>query len=234
LTDAALAIASPRVRGASSISSNEGNHLPMIKLLGRADSSNVRKVLWAIDELGIDCEREDYGGAFGRNDTPEYLRLNPNGLVPTLVDGDIVVWESNSIIRYLAERQGAAAFGGGTPAERAHIGQWMDWQLSAVTPPLYSLFIQLIRTADDQRDHHVIEASIKALRRHLAILARALPAEGYLLGPAVTGADVAIGMMLHRFCALVPEPGLDARVTLYHRQLAERPGFQSHIAIGKP
>src|SRR6185437_1604241 len=115
----------------------------MIKLFGRADSLNVRKVLWAMEELGLKCEREDYGGPFGRVDTPEYLRLNPNGLVPTLIDDGTTIWESNTIIRYLADRQNAAAFGGDTAIKRAHIGQWMDWQLSAFNAPIQSLFVQL-------------------------------------------------------------------------------------------
>ncbi|HEY5226559.1 MAG TPA: glutathione S-transferase N-terminal domain-containing protein, partial [Methylovirgula sp.] len=170
----------------------------MMKLLGRADSSNVRKVMWAMDELGLTCAREDYGGPFGRVDTPEYLRLNPNGLVPTLVDGDTVVWESNTIIRYLAERHGASAFGGSTAAARAHIGQWMDWQLSMLNPPIRNLFVQLVRLGEDKRDQRVISANLESANSALAVLHRALPDKGFLVGPTLTAADVVIGVMLHR------------------------------------
>jgi len=206
----------------------------MIKVLGRADSLNVRKVLWAMDELGLKCEREDYGGPFGRVDTPEYLRVNPNGLVPTLIDDETGIWESNTIIRYLADRQGAAAFGGGTPMERAHIGQWMDWQLSAVNSSIQSLFVQLVRLGEDKRDQRVVDANLKTLHNLLGILARALPDKGYLFGPTVTAADVAIGVMLYRFFALVREPAVDPRIVQYHSELAARPGFRAHVAIGKP
>lgn len=206
----------------------------MIKLLGRADSSNVRKVLWALDELGLTYEREDCGGPFGRVDTPEYLRLNPNGLVPTLVDGDVVVWESNTIIRYLAERRGPSAFGGQTPAARAHISQWMDWQQSSLNAPVHSLFVQLIKFAADKRDQRVIDANLETVQKKLAILNLALPEEGFLTGPDVTAADVVIGMMLHRFFSLIAKPAVDPRVVHYHQKLAARPGFKAHIAIGKP
>lgn len=206
----------------------------MIKLLGRADSSNVRKVLWALDELGLTYEREDYGGPFGRVDTPEYLSLNPNGLVPTLVDGDVVVWESNTILRYLAERQGATAFGGKTAIARAHISQWMDWQLFSLNAPVHTLFMQLIKVAADKRDQRVIDANLEIVQKKLAILSRALPDDGFLTGPDVTAADVVIGMMLHRFFSLVAKPVVDPRVLQYHRDLAARPGFKAHIAIGKP
>jgi glutathione S-transferase len=206
----------------------------MMRVLGRADSLNVRKVMWTIEELGIKCEREDCGGPFGGNDTPEFLALNPNGLVPTLVDGQTVVWESNSIIRYLAERQNATTFGGGTAAERAHISQWMDWQLSRLNAPITALFGQLVRLSADKRDQHVIDENIKTFRNLMGILARALPDEGFLFGSKISAADVVIGVILHRFFALVPETGLDSRIVAYHGALAGRPGFRAHVAIGKP
>jgi glutathione S-transferase len=215
-------------------STKRGDDQPMIKLLGRADSSNVRKVLWALDELGLAYEREDYGGSFGRVDTPDYLRLNPNGLVPTLIDGDVVIWESNTIVRYLAERQGASAFGGETAAARARISQWMDWQLSSLNAPIHSLFLQLIRLAADKRDQRVIDANLETVQKKLSILNSGLPKTGFLTGANVTAADVVIGVMLHRFFSLVAAPSVDPRVVQYHRDLAARPGFKAHVAIGKP
>lgn len=206
----------------------------MMKVLGRADSLNVRKVMWAMAELGIACEREDYGGPFGRNDTPDYLKLNPNGLVPTLVDGETVVWESNSIIRYLAERQNASAFGGATTAARAHISQWMDWQLGTLNPPISVLFGQLVRLSADKRDQQLIDANVKTFRNLMGVLAQALPEQGYLFGANVSAADVVIGVMLHRFFALIPEPGVGSRIVAYHSALSVRPGFRAHVAIGKP
>jgi glutathione S-transferase len=206
----------------------------MMRVLGRADSLNVRKVMWALEELGITCEREDCGGPFGGNDTPDYLELNPNGLVPTIVDGETVVWESNSIIRYLADRQNAAAFGGSTPADRAKISKWMDWQLSALNPPISALFTQLVRLSPDKRDQHVIDANLKTLRHLMNILAGALPEQGFLFGAQLSAADIVIGVILHRFFALVPEAEVAPRVAAYHGALAGRPGFRAHVAIGKP
>jgi glutathione S-transferase len=206
----------------------------MMKLLGRADSLNVRKVMWALAEVGIACEREDCGGPFGGTDTPDYLQLNPNGLVPTLVDGQTVVWESNSIIRYLAERQNAVAFGGDTAPARAHVSQWMDWQLGTLNPPISTLFAQLVRLSADKRDQQLIDANVKTFRNLMGVLARALPKAGYLFGSHISAADVVIGVILHRFFALIPEPGVGSRIVAYHSALAARPGFRAHVAIGKP
>lgn len=205
-----------------------------MKVLGRADSLNVRKVMWALEELGIACKREDCGGPFGGTDTPEFLALNPNGLVPTLVDGETVVWESNSIIRYLADRQNASAFAGGTAAERARISKWMDWQLSTLNPPITALFGQLVRLSADKRDQAIIDANVKTFRNLMGVLARALPEEGFLFGSDISAADIVIGVILHRFFALIPEPGVDPRIVAYHSALAARPGFRAHVAIGKP
>jgi glutathione S-transferase len=205
-----------------------------MKLLGRADSLNVRKALWGLAELGLTAEREDRGGPFGGTDTEDYLSLNPNGLVPTLIDGETVVWESNTILRYLGERSGPTVFSGRDPAERAAIGEWMDWQLGALNPPLQAVFIQLVRLKEGQRDAARIAAALDDVHKQLAILARSLPSDGLLLGAEITAADVAVGVMLHRYYALVAAPEADDRVARYHARLAERPGFAAHVAIGKP
>jgi glutathione S-transferase len=187
-----------------------------------------------MEELGVEAEREDRGGPFGGVDTPDYLALNPNGLVPTLVDDEAVVWESNAILRYLAERSGPTVFGGRDAAERAAVGKWMDWQLSALNPPLQTLFVQLVRLGEDKRDTAIVKASLAAAHRQLEVLARALPESGFLEGDAVTAADVAVGVMLHRYYALVQRPEADQSVARYHAALAARPGFAVRVAIGKP
>ncbi|MEK9725177.1 MAG: glutathione S-transferase N-terminal domain-containing protein, partial [Rhodospirillaceae bacterium] len=109
----------------------------MIRILGRKNSINVQKAMWMVGELGIEYERIDIGLQFGGNDTPEYLAKNPNGLVPTLEDGDVIVWESHSVVRYLAEKYGGEAWWpAGDAAAHARAGMWMDWYTSRLHAPI--------------------------------------------------------------------------------------------------
>src|SRR3954451_14756581 len=130
----------------------------MLKIWGRNTSVNVQKVMWAIGELKIPHERIDVGGPFGKNREPAYLAMNPNGLVPTLEEDDgFLLWESNSIVRYLAANHGK--LDPKNPQERARAQQWMDWQLSIVAPAIHGAFWGLIRTPPDKRDQTAIDSS---------------------------------------------------------------------------
>ncbi len=131
----------------------------MLKIWGRATSSNVQKVLWCCGELDIPFERVDLGGPFGGNQDPEYLALNPNGLVPTVKDGDLVLWESNTICRYLATTHRGERLYPAAPAARALVERWMDWQLANVGPPMSALLVGLIRSRPEERDPAAIEAA---------------------------------------------------------------------------
>lgn len=209
--------------------------MAVMRLLGRADSSNVRKVMWAAEEMGLAIAREDYGGPFGKNDTPDYLAMNPTGLVPTLVDGAATIWESNTIVRYLAATHAPGkVFGGKDAAAAARVSQWMDWQLGTLNPPLHTVFFQIVRLGD-KRDEKAVQAATGNVNKLLdGVLAKALPREGFLFGPEVTAADVCIGIMLHRYVSLLGSDALDRRVADYHLALSQRPGFKTHVAIGKP
>ena len=125
----------------------------MRQLLGRANSSNVMKVIWLLEEMGLPYERKDVGGKFGGNDTPEYRAMNPNGVVPTLVEDDFVLWESNVILRYLAasHEQGHQFWPRDLHA-RANVDRWMDWQQTTLGPPMTVVFWGLVRTSPEQRD----------------------------------------------------------------------------------
>ena len=111
----------------------------MIKLLGRQTSGNVQKVLFLLEELHIPYTREDYGRQFGNTQTDAYRKLNPNAKVPTMIDGDLVIWESNTILRYLAALH-APALHGATPAEKTMVERWMDWLLGALNTPYVAVF----------------------------------------------------------------------------------------------
>ena len=124
----------------------------MLKIWGRNNSVNVQKVMWAVGEIGIQHERIDAGGAFGRNKDPDYLKMNPNGLVPVLQDGDVTLWESNIIVRYLAARYGDDSLWPEDPVVRAETDKWMDWMITTINPAIFPTFWGLIRTPPEQRD----------------------------------------------------------------------------------
>ena len=124
----------------------------MLKIWGRNTSSNVQKVMWAVGEIGLEHQRFDIGGNFGKNRDHAYLAMNPNGLVPTLQDGDFILWESNAIVRYLAREYSAGKLEPADSKVRARANQWMDWQLSVVGPAITPAFWGLIRTPQEKRD----------------------------------------------------------------------------------
>ncbi len=206
----------------------------MIRILGREDSINVRKVLWCCDELGIAFEREDFGGPFGKTDTPEYLSLNPNGLVPTILDDDLAVWESNTVLRYLAATYGGDALYGPDPRRRSQIEQWMDWQLSVVAPPMTVVFINLIRLPEEERDMPAVDKSRNLLAKAMTLLDGELGDGPHILGRDFTLADIPLGVAVNRWFELpIGREKLD-NLARYYGTLQERSGFGKHVACGIP
>ena len=208
----------------------------MLRLLGRANSSNVMKVMVLLDHLGLPYDRTDVGGAFGGTTTPEYRALNPNSIVPTLIepgpDGDFVLWESNAILRYLA-----AAHAAGTPLwpdslhARANIDRWMDWQQTILGPPMAVVFWGLVRTKPGDRDPAAIKAATVKLEAAYAILDRLLATHDYIAGPNLTPADISIGVHAHRWMSFdlprPPQPNVDA----WYRRLCDWPPYKKHVAV---
>src|SRR3972149_9612907 len=125
----------------------------MLKIWGRKNSSNVQKVMWTVGELGLPHEHVEVGGAFGGNREPSYLAMNPNGLVPTIRDGDLVLWESNAIVRYLSGKYGAGTLAPSDAAVRGRADQWMDWQLFTVNALMVTGYWGLVRTPPEKRVH---------------------------------------------------------------------------------
>src|SRR6266705_5630809 len=163
-------------------SASEGR--AMIKIWGRNTSVNVQKVMWAVGELELPHERIDVGGTFGKNKEPAYLAMNPNGLVPTLEEDGFLLWESNSIVRYLAGKHGDGALEPADPKARALASQWMDWQLSVLGPAITPAFWGLIRTPPAERDHAAIDASRKKSTEAMKILDAQLAKTPFVAGPA--------------------------------------------------
>jgi glutathione S-transferase len=212
-----------------------------MKLYGRRSSINVQKVLWCLGELGAvegrDYERIDAGLDFGVVNTDEYLSLNPNGLVPTLVDGGFVLWESNAIVRYLASAAGDEALLPVEPQKRANVERWMDWQLATLWATLRVAFLGLTRTPGPQRDYDAISKAHADAGRMLAIVDKVLSAQAYVAGAEFTVADIGICLSAHRWFslagdfrhALEPAPLLRF-VAEWHRNLSSRQAFKDAIS----
>jgi glutathione S-transferase len=205
----------------------------VLRILGRKSSANVQKVLWLLAEMEIAYEREDFGGEFGGNRSPEFLRLNPNGVVPTLIDGEAVIWESNTILRYIANRYGPTPLYPIDSIARGACERWMDWQLGTLNLCMTPLYVALIRTTPDKRDTAAIGRNVERARELFAILDRALADRRFLAGHAMTLADICIGMFVYRWFELEIEQG--AKIPHVERWFAEimaRSGFQQHVLIG--
>jgi glutathione S-transferase len=204
----------------------------MRQVLGRANSSNVMKVIWLLEELRLPYQREDAGGAFGGTDTPEYLAMNPNGTVPTLVEGDFVLWESNAIVRYLcaANAPGSEMWPDGDLRARASIDRWMDWDGATLVRSQSPLFQGLVRTPPERRDRAAISAAATATARLWGILDTILARVPYVAGPVFTLADIPLGVQVHRwFFFPMDKPDLPHLRAWYDR-LLQRPAYRDHCA----
>jgi glutathione S-transferase len=207
----------------------------MLKLLGKAASINVRKVLWTCAELGLPVEREDWGVPLRDPRTPEFLALNPNGLVPVLRDGGLVLWESNTICRYLAAREGRTDLLPAAPTERARVEQWMDWQAGELNNSWRYVFMGLVRQSPAHADPEQIAAGVAGWNRHMAILEGQLQRTGaYAAGATFTLADVVLGLATHRWFAAPIERPVLAAVQAYYERLSQRPAFMTHGRNGTP
>ena len=203
----------------------------MIKIWGRNTSSNVQKAMWAIGELGLAHERIDIGGAYGMNKEPKYLAMNPNGLVPTLEEEDgFLLWESNSIVRYLANKHDkTGALEPNDAKQRALASQWMDWQLSVVGPAITPAFWGLIRTPEDKRDMAAIAASQKRTTEVMAMLDAQLGKTTFVAGPAFSYGDIPVGVMCYRFVQLVPDRPSMPNLDRWYAAVSSRQSFKDHV-----
>jgi glutathione S-transferase len=205
----------------------------MLRILGRKTSANVQKVLWLLTEMEIACEREDFGGEFGGNRSSEFLLLNPNGVVPTLIDGKTAIWESNTILRYIASRYGPTPLYPVDPVARADCERWMDWQLGTLNLCMTPLYVALIRTTPDKRDTAAVERNVQRARELFAILDRALADRQFLAGQVMTLAEICTGMFVYRWFELEIARGPKTlNVERWFAEIRKRPGFQQHVMIG--
>lgn len=197
----------------------------MLRIIGKASSINVRKVLWACEEIGI---------AYTREDSALEMALNPNGLVPVMVDGDFVLWESNTILRYLANKWRATSLLPTEPRARAEVERWIDWQATEFNTAWRYAFSALVRRNPAFDDSRWIEASKADWTRMVGILDDALTRHLYVAGDSFTLADVPIGLSVNRwFMTPMDQPSFPA-VSAYYDRLSQRPAFLTHGRNGIP
>ena len=218
-----------RIIGSEKVPNNNQSQL---KIWGRANSVNVQKVLWCLRELDLAYERIDAGMAFGRNREPDYLAMNANGRVPTLVDGDFVLWESNSIMRYLvlAYAPGSPIYPD-APKRRASIDRWLDWTLSILQPVDRPVFWGLVRTPVEQRDMVALQKDADAEAVQWRIVEAQLATRRFIEGEDFTLADIALGAYARRWFGVegISKPTLP-HLKRWFAQFAGRAGFAQFVA----
>ena len=207
----------------------------MLRILGKASSINVRKVLWACAEIGVPYEREDWGSGFRPTDTAEFLALNPNALVPVIRDENGVLWESNTICRYLAAKHGRTDLLPAEPWPRAQVERWMDWQATDLNASWRDAFMGLVRRDPAFADPARIAAGAARWNAMMAILDAQLAATGaFVAGAGFTLADIVIGLSVNRWLMTpMDRPALPA-IAAYVRRLEDRPAWHAQGANGTP
>jgi len=197
-------------------------------LLGRANSSNVMKVIWLLEELGLTYERREVGGPFGY--PAGYRDMNPNGVVPTLVEDGWALWESNAILRHLAHTHPTPAWPAG-PRPRAIVDQWMDWQHTVLGTPQSTVFQGLVRQTPPQRDLAAIDRAFVALSRHYTMLDQQVARDGWVAGTDFTLADIALGVHVHRWFSFDRDRPVLPALRQWYERLLTRPAYATHVAI---
>jgi glutathione S-transferase len=202
----------------------------MLRVWGRTTSSNVMKVLWLLGELGLDYERIDAGGTFGRTSTPEYRAMQPVGLVPALEDGNFTLFESNAILRYLCNAYApASSLYPAPPRERGIVDAWLDFQQTVLTQPASTYFIGLVRTPPEKRDMAAITEAIAQGAKIWAILDERLGRMPYLCGDCLTIADIAFGPHVHRWLVLdLPGRPELKNLAKWYERLKQRAPYAMH------
>ncbi|EBX2443986.1 glutathione S-transferase family protein [Salmonella enterica subsp. enterica serovar Hissar] len=205
----------------------------MITLWGRNNSTNVKKVLWTLEELELPYDQILAGGKFGVNQDADYLAMNPNGLVPLLKDDetDLLLWESNAIVRYLAAQYGQNRLWVDNPARRAEGEKWMDWANQTLSPAHRVILMGLVRTPPEKRDQAAIEAGIEKCDSLFALLDDALARQPWFSGDNFGTGDIAIAPFAYNLLNVglkwTPRPNLER----WYQQLTERPAFRKVVMI---
>jgi glutathione S-transferase len=204
----------------------------VLTVWGRRSAFNVQKVMWLVAELGIEHRRVEAGGQFGGLDAPAFRAMNPTGRIPVIDDAGTIVWESHTILRYLAARHGDGGFWSTRADERSRVERWMDWSQTTLQPDFVTgVFWGFYRTPEAQRDWPVLREKIASCGRHFQLLDRVLADQEFLAGDALTLADLPAGACLYRYFELDIERPALPRVEAWYRRLRARPAYQEHVMV---
>jgi len=204
----------------------------MLTIWGRKSSFNLQKVMWLVGELQLVHRHIEAGGQFGGLDTPAFRAMNPHGKVPVIEDDGVVVWESHAILRYLAARYGGGSFWHDDPAERSLSDRWMDWSQTTLQPDFLSgVFWGFYRTPEAQRDLATIKHKVDLCARHFALLDRHLADRAFMLGDALTLADIPIATSLYRYFNLDIDRPSVPNVEAWYRRLHDRSAYRRHVMV---
>ena len=207
----------------------------MLKILGKSSSINVRKVLWTCAEIGIPYNLEQWGSGAQSTNTEHFLTLNPNGMVPVILDDGVSLWESNSICRYLANKHQRTDLLPVEPMARAQVEKWMDWQATELNNSWRYAFMALVRQSAAHRDQAALAAGVAEWNRHMRILDTQLSmTQAYVNGTSFSLADIVLGLSVHRWMAAPIDHAELSAVTAYYEHLSARSGFMQHGRNGLP
>ena len=202
----------------------------MLKVWGRRNAYNVQKAMWAIGETGVAHEHKNAGGSFGGLNDPEFKQMNPNSRVPVIIDNGEVIWESNTIVRYLCAKYGKDL----CPTDlvlRARAEKWMDWTLATMQKDLIDFFWSYYRMPAAKHDKARIAALLAASDRHLKLMDEHLATHKYLAGETFSMADIPAGVMMYRHFEMdIARPDVP-NVVAWYKRLQERPAYREHVMI---
>lgn len=200
----------------------------MLRILGRNNSINVIKVLWCAEELGLAFDRVDIGGAFGGNDKPDYRAKNPMGRVPTIEDDGLILWESQTIVRYLAAKHGVGTLWIEDPGRRAKCEIWMDWYISHLHAPMTVIFWGLVRTPEAERDMAAIGKATTEAGTLWSLLDKHLADTPFVGGETLTTGDIPVGAAAFRYYSLVRDRPAMPHLDRWYAALGKRPAYRKH------
>ncbi|CAM6731635.1 MULTISPECIES: glutathione S-transferase family protein [Morganella] len=203
----------------------------MITVWGRKNSSNVKKVLWCLTELGLTYQQKDAGGPFGGLDTPEYLAMNPNKTIPTYQDGEFILWESNAILSYLADKYDDGTLLPHNAEFRARAAQWMYWSDGSLFPYIKAMMGLLVRTPAEQRDPARVEELKQALNRLIAMLNDDLAQRDYIAGDAFSIADMALAPLLYPWREVCHDRPDFPHIERWFARIETRPAYRDIVAL---
>ena len=204
----------------------------MLKIWGRANSINVQKVMWTVGELGIPHQRIDAGGGFGGLDTEEFREMNPNARIPVIDDWGSIIWESHTIVRYLAAKYGADTLWPADPSVRSLSDRWMDWTLADLQPAFIGgVFWNFYRTPEAQRNWPLIRQGIARSAILFKLLDRHLADKAFIAGDTLAMGDIAAGAQLYRYFELEIDRPAIPNVEAWYARLTERPAYREHVMV---